>query len=102
MTVFEIKGRVFEVGAGVSGSEAEATVSGQDGKDVFVAVSHFEGCYSFGVYNRSVYGDENVNYANDEACIIEQYDELDSADKSAYYKLLVLLKDNVDMLELGI
>lgn len=102
MMVFEIKGRIFEVGPGVSGSEAEATVSGPDGKDVFVAASHFEGCYNFGVYNRTVYGDENTDYANEEACIIEQYDELDAAKKSSYYKLLVLLKDNVDMLESGI
>lgn len=102
MTVFSVKGRIFEVGPGVCGSEAEATVSGQDGKDVFVNVSRFEGCYNFGVYNRSVYGEENVDYASDEACIIEQYKELTSAKKSAYYKALKLLKDTVDLLESGI
>lgn len=99
---YEMKGRIFEAGPGVSGSEAEAVVSVPGGEDVFVAVSRFEGCYNMGVYNRSVYGDENVDYANDEACIIEQYEELVQAKKSRYYKLLKHLKATVDLLEAGI
>lgn len=102
MTVFSVKGQIFEVGPGVSGSEAEAIVSGKGGKDVFVNVSRFEDCYNFGVYNRSVYGEENVDYASDEACIIERYEELDGAKKSAYYKAFKLLKNTVDLLESGI
>lgn len=102
MMVSEVKGRIFEVGPGVSGSEAEATVVGQDGKDVFVAASCFESCYDFGVYNRTVYGDENVDYVADESCIIERYEDLASAKESAYYKALKLLKDTVDLLEAGI
>ena len=102
MMASEVKGRIFEVGPGVSGSEAEATVTGQGGKDVFVSVSHFEGRYNFGVYNRSVYGDENVDYASDKACIIEQYEELPLKKDSAYYKVFKVLKSVVDMLESGI
>lgn len=102
MMVSEVKGRIFEIGPGVSGSEAEATVTGQGGKDVFVSVSHFEGCYNFGVYNRSVYGDENVDYVSDKACIIERYDELPLKKDSAHYKVFKTLKDVVDLLEFGI
>lgn len=102
MMVSEVKGRIFEVGPGVSGSEAEAIVTGHDGKDVFVAVSCFEGCYDFGVYNRTVYGDENVDYASDDACTIKKYNDLPSAKNSAYYKVLKLLKETVDLLESGI
>lgn len=99
MTVFEVKGQIFEAGPGVCGSEAEAKVSGPDGKDVFVHAWYFEGCNGYTVKDESVYGRMNDDDTPDEKDCIEKYSEIDDAKNSKYYKVFTVLDQMLQLME---
>ena len=99
MTVFEVNGQIFEAGPGVCGSEAEAKVSGPDGKDVFVHAWYFEGCYGYTVKKDSVYGKMNDDDTPDEKDCIERYDDLDKTKGSSYHKVFAVLNKVIRLME---
>lgn len=99
MTVFEIKGQMFEAGPGVCGSEAEAKVSGSDGKDLFVHAWYFEGCNGYTVKTESVYGKMNDDDTQDQKDCIEKYEELDETKGSKYRKVFVALDKILKLIE---
>lgn len=99
MTVFEVKGQMFEMGPGVCGSEAEARVSGMDGKEVFVHAWYFEGCNGYTVKNESVYGRMNDDDPPDEKECIEKYDDIEATKGSKYRKVFVGLNKVLKMIE---
>lgn len=99
MTVFELKGQIFEAGPGVCGSEAEAKVNIADGKDVFVYAWCFDGCYGFTVMNESVYGKINDNDVPDMENCIEQYDEFSDTADSGYHSIFAVLDEMLKLME---
>lgn len=98
MTVFELKGQIVEVGPGVCGSEAEATATGRDGRDVFIYTWRFDGCRSYTVSDKSVYGTMTTEEFDEEKCA-EHYEELEDAVHSKYYEVFKVLDQMVCLME---
>jgi len=99
MTVFEVKGQLFEAGPSVCGEEAEAKVTTPDGKDVFVHAWRFEGCNGYTVKDESVYGRMNDADVPDEKNCIERYDELEATKDSAYHHVFEALNTVIQLIE---
>lgn len=99
MTVFDVKGRLNEIGPGVAGSEAEAQVTTPDGKDLFVYAGCFEECYTFAVSDQSIYETMGNGGSLDDVNCMELYEEMDDAKDSAYYKVFDVLNNVVQLIE---
>ena len=98
MTVFEVKGQLFEIGPGVCGSEAEAKVTGEDGKDVYVFAQCFEGCYDYSIRTESAYGKLNGT-EEPGGDVLEQYEELSETKGSKYHKVFATLDKVLKLIE---
>jgi len=98
MTVFEAKGQLFEIGPGVCGSEAEAKVTGEDGKDVYVFAQCFEGCYDYSVLTESAFGKLNSEDEPDGE-VLEEYEELSETKGSKYHKVFLVLEKVLKLIE---
>ena len=98
MTVFEVKGQLFEIGPGVCGSEAEAKVTGEDGKDVYVFAQCFEGCYDYSVRTESAFGKQNETDAPGGE-VLEEYEELSETKGSKYHKVFGVLEKMLKLIE---
>ena len=99
MMVRDLKAQLVEIGPGVAGAEAEATVSTQSGKDVFLHGFYFEGCSEFIVTEKSVFGTMNSKEPVDEKNCIERYDEYAETKKSSYRKVFTTLNQMLKLIE---
>jgi len=98
MMVFNVKGQMVEVGPGVVGVEAEAAVSNDCEKDVFVYAWSFDGCRGYSVSEKSNYGTMCDDGFDEDNCI-ENYEELKGAEKSKYYAVFSALDNVLKLIE---
>ena len=99
MYVYDMKGQMVDAGPGIAGPEAEATVSVDGGKDVYVHAWHFEGCCGYTVSEKSFFGHMNDEKPYNEEDCVESYDELGDAKKSAYYGVFKVLNQMMRLME---
>lgn len=99
MTVLNVKGQMVELGPGVAGAEAEATVSTPDGEKVFVYAESFDGCCNFAVLSESFYGTMDSDASLDDVDCMERYEAIADTTGSAYRKVFVVLDQVIQLME---
>ena len=99
MKVIEMKGQKVELGPGVHGYEAEATVTGPDGKNVFVHGESFDDSFNLTVTEESLYGTVAEGDDLDRVDCLERYSGVGDTTKSKYHKVFLVIDQMIQLME---
>ena len=100
--VKEIRGKKTMAEPGVFGYDAEAAVSGPDGKEVYVCVNSFDSERQYMVSRTSVYDYMAGDGDEPDMDFVEEYETFEDTKESAYRGVFELLDCIVTAMEEGV